>query len=262
MSNDHSPVATALGIDIGGSGMKAAPVDLISGELLDKRHRIPTPQPATPDAMAEVAGELAKSFSWSGPIGCAFPGVVQANTIRTAANLDPSWVGVDAAEVFGASTGQAVTMVNDADAAGIAEMAFGAGRGRAGVVMMITLGTGIGTAMFANGTLVPNTELGHLILDGVEAEETASARAREDGDLSWADWAPYLDAYLHEIERLLWPELMIIGGGVSSKFAKYSDALTVNAEVVPAELRNQAGIVGAAVGTRSVLGSEGPATNG
>lgn len=246
-----------LGIDIGGSGMKAAPVDVVAGELTDDRFRIPTPQPATPEAMAEVVAELAGHFDWSGPVGCAFPGVVQHNTIRTAANLDHSWVGVNGSEVFAKALGvdsSLVNIVNDADAAGIAEIDFGVGIGRRGSVLMITLGTGIGTALFTDGHLVSNTELGHLILDGKDAEETASARAREDADQKWIEWAPALDRYLNEIERLLWPDLIILGGGVSSKFQKFSELLTVNAEVVPAMLKNEAGIVGAAMGQVRGLG--------
>ncbi len=247
MAKAKSSPTKALGIDIGGSGMKAAPVDLATGEFLKKRLRIATPQPATPQAMVATIEELVDHFGWTGPIGCAFPGVVRSNVIETAANLDPSWVGVNAAKLFGDATNCKVTMANDADVAGIAEMAFGAGKGHKGVVMMVTLGTGIGTAMFTNGTLVPNTELGHLMMDGVEAEDVASARAREDGDLSWAEWAPKLDSYLDEIHRLLWPELFIIGGGVSAKFEKYAPLLSVPTKVVPAELKNHAGIVGAAM---------------
>lgn len=237
--------------------MKAAPVDVDSGSLLADRFRIPTPSPAKPDAMAEVVAELASQFDWEGPIGCAFPGVVQHNIVRTAANLSFEWVGVNGSETFAKAVGQdpaTVNMVNDADAAGIAEMSFGAGIGRKGSVLMITLGTGIGTAMFTDGQLVPNTELGHLILDGQDAEETSSARAREEAGLKWAEWAPALDRYLDEVHRLLWPDLIILGGGVSSKFHKFSDLLTVATEVVPATLKNEAGIVGAAMAQVRGLG--------
>ena len=237
--------------------MKAAPVDVLRGELLADRFRIPTPQPATPAAMAEVVAELVAHFAWSGPVGCAFPGVVQQNVIRTAANLDPSWVGVNGSEIFAKAIGQdpsSVNIVNDADAAGIAEVEFGAGAGRSGLVLMVTLGTGIGTAMFTNGHLVPNTELGHLILDGQDAEETASARAREDSGQKWVEWAPSLDRYLDEIHRLLWPDLIMLGGGVSKKFDKFAEYLTVATEVVPAQLQNEAGIVGAAMAQVRGLG--------
>lgn len=237
--------------------MKAAPVDVVAGELVADRFRIPTPQPATPDAMAGVVAKLAEHFDWLGPVGCAFPGVVQHNTIRTAANLDSSWVGVNGAEVFSAALDiepSFVNIVNDADAAGIAEIDLGVGKGRRGSVLMVTLGTGIGTALFTDGHLVSNTELGHLILDGKDAEETASARAREEADQKWVEWAPALDRYLNEIERLLWPDLIILGGGVSSKFHKFSELLTVSAEVVPASLKNEAGIVGAAMAQVRDLG--------
>lgn len=237
----------ALGIDIGGSGMKAAPVDLATGEQLAERFRISTPKSATPDSMADVVRTLAAHFDWNGPVGCAFPGVVRRGVVLTAANLDRRWVGVDAAKLFGSLLGGDVLVTNDADAAGVAEMAFGAGAGYPGVTMMITLGTGIGSALFVDQHLVPNTELGHLKIGDVDAEELASSRAREDLDLSWKQWSKNLNVFLHELERLLSVERFIIGGGVSSKFDKFADRLDVEAEVVPAKLRNNAGIVGAAL---------------
>lgn len=240
-------MTTILGIDIGGSGMKAAPVDIKAGKLLTERYRIPTPQPAKPDVMADVVKDLAGHFGCAGPIGCAFPGVTCQNTIYTAANLHKSWKGMNAGELFGAATGQPVTMINDADAAGLAEVRFGAAQGVPGVVIMVTIGTGIGTAMFTNGVLVPNTELGHLDMGGTAAEDLASARAKEDGDLSWKKYSKRLDRYLDELERLLWPDLFILGGGMSTDFDRLRDRLSLRARIVPAALHNNAGIVGAAL---------------
>lgn len=240
-------MTTVLGIDIGGSGMKAAPVDVEAGKLIEDRYRIPTPQPAKPAAMVEVVAELAKHFDWKGPIGCAFPGVICDNTIYTAANLHKSWVQVNAGELFSEVTGQPVTVINDADAAGLAEVRFGAAKGESGVVIMVTLGTGIGTAMFTGGVLVPNTELGHLDMGGIAAEELASARAKEDGELSWKKYSKRLDRYLDELERLLWPDLFVIGGGMSTDFAQFDHRLSLRARIVPAALHNNAGIVGAAL---------------
>lgn len=243
-------MSQVLGIDIGGSGMKAAPVDTTTGELVGERHRIPTPDPATPEAMIDVGRQLVDHFSWKKSVGCAFPGVIQQGRVLTAANLDKAWVGVDGAAAFTKALDLDVAMVNDADAAGLAEVRFGAAKDVPGVVLMVTLGTGIGTGMFVDGKLVPNTELGHLKMDGkTEAEDVASARAREDAGLSWADWSGHLDAYLCELERLLWPTLFVLGGGVSKKFDKFADRLTVRTPIVAAEMRNQAGIVGAALAT-------------
>jgi polyphosphate glucokinase len=178
-------MTTVLGIDVGGTGIKGAPVDTRTGQLLADRHRILTPQPATPDAVGEVVGELARCFDWTGPAGATFPAVVKGGVAHTAANVDPSWIGTDAAALFAKAIGGTVTVVNDADAAGIAEMRFGAGRGRDGVVLVVTLGTGIGSALFVGGTLVPNTELGHLQMDGQDAENLAAESVREQDELSW-----------------------------------------------------------------------------
>ncbi|MEE9416449.1 MAG: ROK family protein [Acidimicrobiales bacterium] len=237
----------ALGIDIGGSGMKAAPVDLATGEQLAERYRILTPKPATPESMVKVVKALGKHFDWKGPVGCAFPGVVRNGKTLTAANLDQRWVGVDAAKLFNDVLPGEVRVTNDADAAGVAEMSFGAGVGCSGTTMMITLGTGIGSALFSNQRLVPNTELGHLKIGKRDAEDLASSRARDDLDLSWKDWGDNLNVFLGEVERILSVERFIIGGGVSSKFEKFADRLKLEAEVVPAKLRNSAGIVGAAL---------------
>jgi len=236
-----------LGIDIGGSGIKGAPVAVSTGELTAERHRIETPQPATPDAVADVVARVVDHFGWEGPIGTTFPAVVRDGVVFTAANVDKSWIGTDAAKLFGARTGRDVVVMNDADLAGVAEMRFGAGKGVKGEVVMITLGTGIGSALFYDGVLVPNTELGHLELDAQDAEALASGRAREEDDLSWKAWAKRVSAYLHSLEDLLWPDLFIIGGGVSKRAEKFVPHLDIRTPVVPAALLNNAGIVGAAL---------------
>ncbi|GAA3927642.1 ROK family protein [Streptomyces gulbargensis] len=243
-----------FGVDIGGSGIKGAPVDLERGALTEERHKVLTPQPATPDGVAGCVAEVVEHFGWSGPIGVTFPGVVTGSTIRTAANVDKGWIGVDAARLIGERVGGLpVTVLNDADAAGLAEMTFGAGRGRTGTVIMLTLGTGIGSALFVDGRLVPNTELGHLELKGHDAEKRASAKAREDEDLSWEHWATRrLQKYLAHVEMLFSPELFIIGGGVSRKPDKFLPLIEdIRAEIVPAQLQNNAGIVGAAMAAAS-----------
>ncbi|MGA5424307.1 polyphosphate--glucose phosphotransferase [Streptomyces lavendulocolor] len=238
-----------FGVDIGGSGIKGAPVDLERGDLAEPRHKVLTPHPATPDGVAGCVAEVVEHFGWSGPVGVTFPGVVTGSTVRTAANVDKGWIGVDAAALIGERlSGMPITVLNDADAAGIAEMTFGAGRGRKGAVIMLTFGTGIGSALFTDGRLVPNTELGHLELDGHEAEKRASTKAKEDKDLSWEEWAHRVRKYLAHLEMLFSPELFIVGGGVSRKAEKFVPLLTdVRAEIVPAELQNNAGIVGAAM---------------
>jgi len=236
-----------LGIDIGGSGIKGAPVAVSTGELTAERHRIETPQPATPDAVADVLARVVDHFGWEGPIGATFPAVVRDGVVLTAANVDKAWIGTDAAQLFGARTGRDVLVMNDADLAGVAEIRYGAGKDKSGVVVMITLGTGIGSALFYDGVLVPNSELGHLELDAKDAEELASSRAREEDDLSWKAWAKQVSAYLHTLEDLLWPDLFIIGGGVSKKSEKFLPLLDIRTPVVPATLLNNAGIVGAAL---------------
>ena len=227
--------------------MKAAPVETDTGALLADRERILTPERATPDAMAEVVHRLVEHFEWSGPVGVAFPAVIRHGVVATAANIDESWIGTDAAEVFSEASGSRVTVVNDADAAGSAELRFGAGRGRDGTVVMVTLGTGIGTALFTGGKLVPNTELGHLMIRGKTAEARAAESVRERKGLSWKEWAERLEEFFTELERLLWPDLFVIGGGVSKKSEKFIPRLGLRADVVPAEMRNEAGIVGAAL---------------
>jgi polyphosphate glucokinase len=247
-----------LGIDIGGTGIKAAPVDTVTGQLLADRQKLETPRPATPDAVVAVVKDLVTSFGWTGKAGITFPGVVIGGRIRTAANLDPSWIGVDGVGEFGQATGLDVTLLNDADAAGVAEMRFGAGQGEVGVVLMLTLGTGIGSALFIDGILVPNTEFGHIEIRGKEAEKRASEHTRETEDLSWGKWAGRVDEYLTHMEALLSPSLIIIGGGVSTKSDKFLPRLTgLQAKVVPAAMHNEAGIVGA--GMAAVHGIVGAA---
>jgi polyphosphate glucokinase len=237
-----------LGIDIGGSGIKGAPVDVTTGKLTKERFKVNTPRPALPDAVAEAVRTVAAEFSWSGRAGITFPGVVTNGVIRTAVNLGPSWVGLDARAKFGSATGMQVEVLNDADAAGQAEMRFGAGVGEKGTVVMLTFGTGIGSALFTGGVLVPNTEFGHIEIRGKDAEKRASDRAREEHDLDWAHWAGRVDEYMSHLEALLWPDLFIVGGGVSRKSDKFLPLLDgLRARVVPATMHNDAGIVGAAL---------------
>jgi polyphosphate glucokinase len=237
----------AFGIDIGGSGMKAAPVDLSSGTLSDERFKIATPRPAVPEAMADVVCRLLDHFAHGGRVGVAFPGVIRHGTTLSAANLDPSWVGTDVDALFTEATGRDVHVVNDADAAGLAEIRYGAGRDRAGVVLVLTFGTGIGSGLFIDGVLVPNTELGHLELDGDDAEKRAAASARDREQLSWSEWARRVEHYLRYLVRLFTPSLIIVGGGASRKADKWLPHIDVDCEVVPAALTNEAGIVGAAI---------------
>ena len=239
-----------LGIDIGGSGIKGSPVDTETGELLTERYRIPTPQPSIPDDVGDVVAEIARQFEWKGPIGCTFPAIIKDGVAFSAANVDKSWIGTNGQKLFRKKTGCPTLLINDADAAGIAEMEFGAGKGEMGVVIMLTLGTGIGSAVFLNGMLVPNTELGHLEIRGKDAESRASERAREERNLSWEKWAEKVDEYLQRVEFLFSPDLFIIGGGVSKKYDKFLPLLHTRARVVPAQLFNDAGIVGAALAAK------------
>jgi polyphosphate glucokinase len=236
-----------LGIDVGGSGIKGAPVDLSTGTLTEERYRVETPQPSNVEEVAAAVAEVAKRFTAADRVGITFPGVVLNGVTKTAANVDKSWIDAQATEVLGVAVGLPVTVLNDADAAGVAEMRFGAGRGQRGVTLMLTFGTGIGSALFVDGRLVPNTELGHLELHGHDAEERASERAREEHDLSWPEWAHRVQKYLAHVENLFWPDLMIIGGGVSKRSEKFLPLIDIRTKVVPAELQNNAGIVGAAL---------------
>jgi polyphosphate glucokinase len=237
-----------LGIDIGGTGIKAAPVDVTTGALLADRQKIATPRPSTPAAVADVVRELASSFGWSGITGATFPGIVTAGIVRTAANVDPSWIGTDAAALFGKAIGTEVTMLNDADAAGVAEMTFGAGLGERGTVLMLTFGTGIGSALFNGGLLVPNTEFGHIEIRGKDAEKRAAEHAKLAHGWGWKDWAAHVEEYLKRMEALLSPDLIIVGGGISKEAEKWVPLLTgIRAKITPAALQNDAGIVGAAM---------------
>ncbi|GAA3852005.1 ROK family protein [Saccharothrix violaceirubra] len=239
-----------FGVDIGGSGIKGGLVDLETGTLDGERLRVTTPQPSTPDAVADVVAEIVAKFDWTGPVGVTLPCVVKHGVAHTAANVDKGWIGTDAAALFARRLGRPtedVVVLNDADAAGLAEMRFGSGVGRAGTVVLLTFGTGIGSALFLDGRLVPNTEFGHLEVDGHDAEKRAAASVKEDRNLSWAEWTPLVSRYLSVLENLIWPDLVIAGGGVSKKAEKWLPLLEARTEVVAAALKNDAGIVGAAV---------------
>jgi polyphosphate glucokinase len=236
-----------FGIDIGGSGVKGAPVDLDTGALAGERVRLPTPTPSTPEEVAKVVAEIVGSFGWSGPLGVTVPAVVTHGMTRTAANIDHAWIGAEAEVLLRGMTGCDVTVVNDADAAGYAEAQFGAARGHHGLVLVTTLGTGIGTALIYDGRLVPNTELGHIQIHGEDAEHRASDAARDREDLSWEKWATRLQHYYRTLEELFWPDLFVVGGGVSKKADKFLPLLNLQTPIVPAALRNEAGIVGAAL---------------
>jgi polyphosphate glucokinase len=238
---------SVIGVDIGGTGIKGAAVDVEQGDLATERIRLLTPSPATPDAVAGVVAEVVDKIGVDGPAGITMPAVIRGGVVETASNIDHAWIGVNAVELFSQATGRPVTVVNDADAAGLAEVRYGAGRDASGVVVMVTLGTGIGSALFVDGVLVPNTELGHLPLHHGDAEDWAAESVREHEDLSWKKYAHRLQQYFELVEKLLWPQLIIIGGGVSKKADKYLPRIELRTEVVPAQLRNEAGIVGAGV---------------
>ena len=237
-----------LGIDVGGTGIKSAIVETDTGELVGERHRVVTPRPATPMAVGDVLKQVLAHHRWQGPVGMGFPAAIQHGVARTAANIDKSFIGLPIAEYFGKQTGTPFHIANDADVAGMAEMRFGAGRGHAGVVLIITIGTGLGTALFSGGHLLPNTELGHVYLEnGHEAERYASEAVRVTKRLKWKEWGERLNLYLRTMESLLWPDLIVLGGGVSEKLHKFSPMITTKAPVVAAGFLNQAGIVGAAL---------------
>jgi polyphosphate glucokinase len=236
-----------MGVDIGGTGIKGAPVDIDKGVLVGERFRILTPQPATPKAVAEVVGEVVEHFGWKGPVGATFPAVVKDGITLSAANVDKEWIGANADELFTERLDMPVTVLNDADAAGLAEMAFGAGKGRNGIVIMVTLGTGIGSGMFLDGKLVANSELGHIEINGKDAEKRAADSVRVRKELSWKDFAKRVEEYIRKLDALLWPDLIIIGGGASKKGEKFLPLIDVRPEVVAATLQNEAGIVGAAL---------------
>lgn len=239
----------ALGIDVGGTGIKAAPVDVSAGKLVAERLRVLTPQPATPKAVSATVTEIVNYFRWDGPIGCGFPAAIRLGKVKIAANVSKKWIDKDIETLFANAAARPVTVLNDADAAGLAEMRFGAGREQKGTVIVITLGTGIGTGLFVDGHLVPNTELGHIDIGGRDAESLAAAIVREKKKLSWKEWSEGLDKYLAKIQFFVWPDLIILGGGVSKKHEKFIPHLSVDAKIVPAQMLNQAGIVGAAAAT-------------
>lgn len=236
-----------LGIDIGGSGIKGAPVDTRRGKLVAERFRIETPQPAKPDAVVDTVGEIAKHFAWSGPVGVTFPGVVMNGRVCTAANVDKSWIGQDLPVLLRERCDLDAVALNDADAAGVAEVAHGCAKGARGVVLLLTFGTGIGSALLYDGKLVPNSELGHLQLRGKDAERRAAESVREQKKWSWRKWATNANDYLEMVENLLWPELILIGGGIAKKPDSWLSLLKTRAELRVAALGNEAGIVGAAM---------------
>lgn len=237
-----------LGVDVGGSGIKGAIVDSETGQLLAERIRIDTPQPATPEALALTLKELIQQHDWKGPVGMGFPSAIQHGVARTAANIDQSFIGLSVADYFSTQSGCPIHVANDADVAGLAEMRFGAGKDNKGVVLIVTIGTGLGTALFTNGQLLPNTELGHIYLaNGAEAERYASDAVRLRNELKWKEWGERFNRYLCTMEGLFWPDLIVLGGGASKKLEKFAEMLTVKAPVVPATFLNQAGIVGAAL---------------
>ncbi len=237
-----------FGIDFGGSGIKGAPVDLDRGDFAEDRERIPTPKKSTPENVAEVFVELVGHFEESAsPVGVTVPGVVRHGTVHTAANIDPSWIGTDADQLFTRALGRSVHVVNDADAAGLAEVRYGAARGVSGLVIVTTLGTGIGSAFLYDGVLVPNSELGHLELDGHVAEKRAAKSAREREGLSMEQWAERLTAYYRHLERLFSPDLFVVGGGISKKADEFLPMVDLDTQIIPALLRNKAGVIGAAL---------------
>jgi polyphosphate glucokinase len=239
-----------LGIDVGGSGIKGAPVDTATGDLLAERYRLKTPKGAKPEPVAETVAKISSYFDWKGPIGIGFPAPIKGGVAMMAANISERWIGANADEMFSKATGCPCTTINDADAAGLAEMEFGAGRGQPGTVIVLTLGTGIGTAIFRGGMLLPNTEFGHVEIKCEEAELRASDAARKRDDLSWKKYAKRLDRYLNAMEKLFWPDLFIIGGGISKEHESFLPLLTLNTPVVPAQQFNEAGIIGAALAAR------------
>ncbi len=243
-----------IGVDIGGSGIKGGVVDARRGALIGERVRLETPQPAKPADVVRVAAEVVRSLPRdSGPVGIGVPGAIVGGKVMTAANIDHSWIGQPAAELFSEAIGRKVVVLNDADAAGLAEVRYGAGKGVKGVILVLTLGTGIGSSLFVDGQLVPNTELGHIEIRGKDAERRAASVARERKKMSYSEWAPLLDEYLHRVDQLIWPDLVILGGGISKRHEKFVPLLTARPPIVAATLRNEAGIVGAALRAKALL---------
>lgn len=243
-----------LGIDIGGSGIKGAIVDIEKGEFVGERHRIDTPQPAKPKPVAEVVAEIVKHFDYSGPIGVTFPAIIRNGIAFSAANVDQEFIGTDISQLIHTETGLPTVTLNDADAAGVAEMRFGIGQEQSGTVIMLTLGTGIGSAFFRNGMLFPNTELGHIYLDnGLEAESYAAGRIRDEQELSWKKWGKRVNKVFQHIDYIFSPDLIIVGGGISKKYEKYFPYIDIQADLQPAQLRNDAGIIGAALAAKDLI---------
>jgi len=236
-----------LGIDIGGSGIKGAVVNTETGEFIQERFRLPTPEKAEPGDVAKTVKQLVDHFRWKGAVGAGFPAVVLHGVTYTAANVHPSWIGTNAEDLFHKETSLPVYVLNDADAAGVAEMAFGAGRGQKGTVLMLTIGTGIGSAIFVDGVLLPNTEFGHIKIRGKDAEWRSSDAVRQQKKWSWKQWSKRLEEHIQYLEALIWPDLIIVGGGVSKKYDKFFPYLKLRAKLLPAQLLNEAGIVGAAI---------------
>lgn len=246
-STDGSP-RRGFGVDVGGSGVKGGIVDLDTGALIGERFKLPTPQPSTPDAVAKTVAAVVREFGWTGSLGVTYPGVVTDGTVRTAANVDKGWIGTNARDVISAElNGQAVTVLNDADAAGLAEEKFGAGKDNSGVIVLLTFGTGIGSAVIHNGVLLPNTEFGHLEVGGKEAEHRAASSVKDRKGWSYERWSEEVTAVLVAIENAVWPDLFIAGGGISRKADKWIPLLKNRTPVVAAALLNTAGIVGAAM---------------
>ena len=241
----------ALGIDIGGSGIKGAPINLKTGKLIQERLRIETPNPATPDSVLKIIHKIVNHFEWEGDIGCGFPAVITNKIVQTASNIDKKWIGKNLSNYYNKENSKNISFINDADAAGLAEMKFGNGLNYAGLTILTTVGTGIGTALFKDDKLIPNTELGHLMLNGIIAEHYTSDAIRKKEDLSWKKWALRFNEYLKEIERLLWPDQIIIGGGISKKTDKILKHIDIKAKIVPAKLKNDAGIIGAALAVQN-----------
>lgn len=247
-----------LGIDVGGTGIKGAVIDTAIGELIGERLRLESPRPATPESVGVAIRSLVEQHRWSGPVGIGFPAAIQRGVARTAANIDSSFIGLPVADYFAKQTDCPVYVANDADVAGLAEMRFGAGKDVAGVVLVVTIGTGLGTALFGDGHLLPNTELGHIVLDnGLEAERYASEAVRDAQQLKWKDWGDRFNRYLVAMEKLFWPDLIVLGGGASKKLHKFASRITVQAPVVPARFLNQAGMIGAALFAEEKWGATG-----
>ncbi len=235
-----------LGIDIGGTGIKAALVDIKTGELVTERFRVPTPKPATPEAVIDTVAEVIKHFDWKGFVGCGFPAAIKRETVMTASNIDKSWIGLNAGKKISKKIGCKTHLINDVDAAGVAEMHYGAGKNAKGTTVVVAIGTGIGTALFTDEHILVNSELGHIELNGIAAEKYVSKAIRKKTDMSWDEYGKRLNKYFHKLEFYLWPDLFIMGGGASKNFEKYAKEFDFKTKMVTAKMHNNAGIIGAA----------------